>query len=511
MRKHTRLILFLALARFILPYLLQNGIYEPHRDEFLYLAQGNHLAWGFLEVPPFLSVFAWLIHLFGNSVFWIRFWPDLFGSLTFLLCADAVRVLGGKQFSIWLVFFAFVFTGWLRMFFLFQPNAPEIFFITLMNYGIFRYIIDRKPKYLFLFGIAAGLGMLTKYTVAFWAFSLLTGLALTSKRKIFKERKFYFSLIIAFLIFLPNFLWQAFHQFPFVHHMEELKSTQLNYISPGDFFKEEFLMYLPVFFVWIAGLIFCLSRRGRDYKVFCISFLVLQVIMLLLHGKSYYTAGSFTFLFVFGAIALENGIRNRLVKYMAIVFPLVTGIFFWPLLLPVTRPAELAKLYQKMHLDKSGLLRWEDLKSHPLPQDFADMLGWKEMTEKTEKVYSTLTPEEKKDVIIWCDNYGESGAINFFGKKYHLPEAYSANGSFLFWLPSTRFPDNVILISRNEDAVDDPYVRQFNVVKVMDSITNPFSREYKTLILSLQKPSTGFRQQFQKRIDSLRNQFGGYR
>jgi hypothetical protein len=64
MRKNNALIFILALIKFVLPYLLQNNIYEPHRDEFLYLAQGYHLAWGFNEVPPLLSVFAWLTHLF---------------------------------------------------------------------------------------------------------------------------------------------------------------------------------------------------------------------------------------------------------------------------------------------------------------------------------------------------------------------------------------------------------------------------------------------------------------
>ena len=85
MRKTNGLIFLLALIKFILPYLLQNSYYEPHRDEFLYLAQGHHLAWGFAEVPPMLSIFAWLTHLFGDGMFWIKFWPNMFGVLTFIV------------------------------------------------------------------------------------------------------------------------------------------------------------------------------------------------------------------------------------------------------------------------------------------------------------------------------------------------------------------------------------------------------------------------------------------
>ena len=44
-RKLRRLIIFLSVIKFILPYLLQNSFYQPHRDEFLYLAEGKHMAW----------------------------------------------------------------------------------------------------------------------------------------------------------------------------------------------------------------------------------------------------------------------------------------------------------------------------------------------------------------------------------------------------------------------------------------------------------------------------------
>ena len=48
----TLLLCLLALLKLILPFFIQNAAYEPHRDEFLYLAEGKHLAWGFMEVPP---------------------------------------------------------------------------------------------------------------------------------------------------------------------------------------------------------------------------------------------------------------------------------------------------------------------------------------------------------------------------------------------------------------------------------------------------------------------------
>src|SRR3982751_3332216 len=108
MKRYNMLLYALAILRLILPYLLQSPAYEPHRDEFLYLAEGNHMAWGFMEVPPLLSVFAWLIHICGDGIFWIKFWPSLFGALTFVLVAEIILSLGGKRFAVLLGFLPFI-------------------------------------------------------------------------------------------------------------------------------------------------------------------------------------------------------------------------------------------------------------------------------------------------------------------------------------------------------------------------------------------------------------------
>ena len=95
-----KILILLTLLKIVIPYFLQNSFYEPHRDEFLYLAEGHHLAWGFMEVPPMLSVFAWLTHVFGDGIFWIKLWPSLFGAATFIIAGEIVISLGGKPFAL---------------------------------------------------------------------------------------------------------------------------------------------------------------------------------------------------------------------------------------------------------------------------------------------------------------------------------------------------------------------------------------------------------------------------
>ena len=164
----NKLLWFFALAKFILPFLLQSPVYEPHRDELLYLAEAHHMAWGFMEVPPLLSVFAWLANLLGGGMFWIKFWPSLFGALTFFLTGKIILSLGGKWFALLLAFFAFATGAFLRTHYLFQPGFLEIFFWTAIAYSLTRFSQTEKNKWLYAMGVSIGFGMMSKYSVAFF-------------------------------------------------------------------------------------------------------------------------------------------------------------------------------------------------------------------------------------------------------------------------------------------------------------------------------------------------------
>ncbi len=504
MKKTNALIFFLALIKFILPYLLQNNVYEPHRDEFLYLAQGYHMAWGFNEIPPLLSVFAWLTHIFGDGMFWIKFWPNLFGVFTFVATAKIIQTLGGKSFAIFLAFLPFIFGVYLRLFFLFQPNSPEVFFWTMIAYSVLRYIQTEKNKYVYMLGISIGLGMLSKYSVAFFVVSILAGLLLTRQRKIFLNKHLYYAGGVALLIFLPTILWEYNHHFPIVVHMKELNRTQLQYISPGDFLKDQLLMNIPCVFIWLAGLYFvAFSHGGRKYRAFAWAYILVIILLIELHGKNYYSLGIYPVLFAFGAYHLERFTeqRSRVWRYVFVLLPFLIGATFIPLALPIAKPAALANLYEVMHSKKTGALKWEDLQNHPLPQDFADMLGWEEMTQKMAQAYNTLDSNEKAHTFLFCDNYGEAGAVNYYRYKYNLPEAHSDNGSFLYWMPRYQHIDNLILITDDLEEMEHPFVQWFKSAEVVGSVTNHYAREYGSLIILFKGANEQLNKMFKQKID----------
>ena len=507
MTKSNRLLYCLALLKIIIPYLLQNPVYEPHRDEFLYLAEGHHLAFGFMEVPPMLSIFAWLTHLFGDGMFWIKLWPSLFGAATFIIAGKIIQSLGGRSFAFILLFFAFLFGAYLRMFFLFQPNAPEIFFWTLIAYSFIRFIETKQNKFLYLFGISVGLGMLSKYSVAFYTVSILLGLLCTKHRTVFLNKHFWYASLIGFIIFLPNLIWQYQNNFPVIVHMNELQQTQLKYINPSGFLGDQLLMWLPCFFVWLTGLIYALF--SKQYRFISLAYLFVIILLLIGHGKSYYAAGVYPPLFAFGATALEKftASKRKYLRYTFIIFALGFGLFSVPILLPVLQPKPLADLYVKMNTAKTGALKWEDLKDHPLPQDFSDMLGWEEMTQKTAKAYNMLNDSEKKNTTIFCDNYGMAGAVNYYAPKYNLPQAYSDNASFLYWIPADMHMKNFVLVTDDPDEKQHDFAKGFQSITIIDSVTSTYARERGDYIYLFKGADANFEKFFKEKIAKDKAEF----
>ncbi len=101
-KKYTEALILLVfiITKFILQYVLIHPVYELHRDEYLHLDQAKHLAWGYLSVPPLTSWNSYIILLLGNSEFWIKFFPALYGALTIMVVWYIIKELKGNLFSL---------------------------------------------------------------------------------------------------------------------------------------------------------------------------------------------------------------------------------------------------------------------------------------------------------------------------------------------------------------------------------------------------------------------------
>lgn len=296
----------LAFIKFILPFILQHSMYELHRDEMLYLQQGNHLAWGFMEVPPLLSVFAKLALLSGGSFFWIKFWPSFVGAITIFIVCKMTAEMGGKAFAQFIAGLCLIAGAYLRGHYLFQPGFLEYFFWTFSAYYSIRYVNTEQIKYIYFLAISLALGGLSKYSVVFFGTAIFAGLLLTPHRHISASKHLYLAGLLALIIIFPNLLWQYNHKWPVVHHMKELRETQLQFVNPFDFLKDQVLMHLPCFSIWIGGLIWLLFfTSGKPYRLLAYTFITVMVLLIATKGKNYYSLGAYPMIFSAAGVWLQ--------------------------------------------------------------------------------------------------------------------------------------------------------------------------------------------------------------
>lgn len=477
------LIALLAIIKFLIPFLFIHPVFELQRDEYLYYQQGQHLALGYLENPPLLSYLGMISSWFGNKEWLIKLWPALFGALTVIVTCLITARLGGKTFAQLLAGLGVITGAYLRMHTLFQPNILDIFFWTSSLYFLLRFVQSNHSKDFFWMSLCLALGWWSKYSVAFLIASIFIGLLLTKNRNLFLQKHFYKTTAVALIIILPNVWWQYDHKWPLVHHMQELRETQLIYLNPMDFIKDQLLFNFPVIFIWIAGLIWFF--RNSTYRIFGWIYFFVIILLLFGSGKSYYSMGVYPVLLAAGGAVWEKiSFSKKWLQWLLVLLVIVLTIPFLPIALPYKNPQQLAAVYKKYNFDKTGLLRWEDQRDHELPQDFADMLGWKELTEKAEKVYNGLPDTTATETLIYCRNYGQAGSLKFYGKdKTFRSKVFSDNGSFLLWIPDEISFNHLLFIGRRMPDNDDEVFQQFEKVTVIDSVTNKLSRQFGNKII----------------------------
>ena len=482
----------------LLIHFLTNTIYEIHRDGFLYIELGKHLSWGYFSVPPSIAVFADIARfIFGDTEFGIRFFPAIIGGASMMIIGIMVKEMGGGKIAQFIALLAFLTSpAYLRSNTLFQPVSFNQFYWLLLSYLIFRLIRTERPGYWIWIGIVAGLAFLNKYSVVFYLAAFFISIFLTSTRKWLKTFYPYLSGLIAFMIALPNLIWQHQHDWPVINHMRELAETQLIHVKLDNFLLEQILMNLPALLIWIPGLIFILfTAEGKKYRILGLIYILTICQLIILRGKHYYTLGLYTMLFAFGGYILVKWLQGRLqfIRYIIIAINIILALLILPVSLPVMKPEQYVRFMNSIGMEKSQ--RWEDGEYYDLPQDYADMIGWKELTGIVRDAYFSLTPEERQHCTIFANNYGEAGALNFYGKKDRLPHVVSFNDSFLYWAPDS-VPFNIVIkVGESDDLLE-----MYDNVRIVSRISTPYAREYDVPVYLFKNPKTDVNKYYQERL-----------
>jgi hypothetical protein len=497
----------LILVKLLIPLLLPSGVFELHRDEYLYYAQGQHLAAGFLENPPLVGLLGWISSLLGGGAFWIRLWPTVFGAATLWFTLKMVKGFGGGAYAMLLAGLGFLFSAFLRIHILFQPNFLDIFFWTAASYFLQRLVLTQKSNNLYALAITLALGWWGKYSVLFFAAALFIAIVLTPQRRWLARKDFWIAAVIACLLVTPNLYWQYLHAWPLAQHMSELRDTQLKYLSKSDFIKEQLLMFLPAFFLCIGGIVWLL--KNRQFRIFGFLYLGIIALLLLGSGKGYYSLGIYPMVLAAGGRWMEGLLRRTVVLRVTIAsLIIVLGIPMPFLLLPLQKPPQMATFNKDRGFEKLGILRWEDQKNHALQQDFADMLGWKELAAKTYDYYDALPSTLQDSTVIYARNYGFAGSLLYYvhDEKFRR-KLICDNGSFLLWIPSKLPYKHLLFVGEEIPQKGDEVFEHFASMERIDSCTNPLSRQYGTMVLYFKNADTAAFRLAERGLDEMKARF----
>lgn len=484
MNKNSLILGAFILLKFILQYLLIDSGYDLHRDEYLHLDQAKHLAWGYQSVPPVTSWISFIIGLLGNGVFWIKFFPALFGALTLVVVWKTIEELNGDLIALLIGAAGVLFSSLLRLNTLYQPNSLDVLCWTTLFYLFIKYLNTEKPKWLYWSAVIFAIGFLNKYNIAFLILGLVPAILLTPHRKLFLKKELYLAALLGLLLILPNLIWQHQNNFPVVHHMNQLAKLQLVNVNRFDFLKNQVLFFLgalPVILLGLYALIF--YKPFKPYKVFFFSIIFTLSVFLWFRAKDYYAIGLYPVYIAFGAVFLQHISQTgwkRILILIVLIIPIAIFVPMYNIAFPNKTPAYIMQHQEKYRA--LGMLRWEDGQDHDLPQDFADMLGWRELAQKVDSVYAEIN--EPETTLVLCDNYGQAGAINYYSRQG--VKAVTFNADYIDWFELDKNYTNVIRIKERKERNTEmretsPY---FKSSVIVDSITNVYAREFGTTIFS---------------------------
>ncbi|MBI2434827.1 MAG: glycosyltransferase family 39 protein, partial [Candidatus Hydrogenedentes bacterium] len=413
-----------ALLKFVVNAGTTTG-YGYFRDELYYLDCANHLAWGYVDHPPLsIAILAAFRAVFGESLFAVHLPAILAGCATVVLAGLIARQMGGGRFAQAVACLCVIIAPvFLVMGTFFSMNPIDQFFWALATYVLVRLIVTDNPQLWLWFGVVAGFGLLNKISVLFLGFSVVVAMALTPHRKYFLDKHLWLGCVIALAIFVPHLIWQVLNGWPTIEFTRNAALGKNLAEGPLSFFLQQFLMTNPITVpLWLGGLYFGLFHpQGKRFRWLALAFVIVFLLLSLSYGKGYYLAPAFPVVFALGGVGFEHlTVRRRAPRVIYASLLATFGALFAPYVLPVLPIDTFLRFQSAIGITTP---RQEVGHTGAIPQHFGDRFGWPEMVALVAKAYQELPAVDRQRCGILTSNYGEAGAINFFGREHGLPRA----------------------------------------------------------------------------------------
>ena len=401
----------------VVHFCLGNG-YGFHRDELQFLDDARHLQWGFTAYPPLTSFCGRIaIALFGISPQVLRLPAAVVNALSLVLVGLIARELGGRRVAQVIALFATLSVA-LAFSSVLQYNTFDLFAWCVVVLFTTRVLRTGDERNWVGAGIGLGLGVLSKYSIAFLVISLVVAIAaLPSQRRHLRSRWFWYGALTAAVIAAPNLIWLVRHHFITLQMEHFIHARDVRHGRADGYYTDQIKFTLFGFPLAIAGLV-SLVRSPR-FRLLSALYIGPFLLFALAKGRGYYLMPAYPVLYAAGAAALERVLAQRpkwlrvSVQSAAIAALLIdTALVSWSFL-PMWRVGSAGWNWQMAH-----------------NSDMQDEVGWPEFVAQVAAVRDTLSPEERSRLGVLANNYGEAGAIALYGPQYGLPVPISSTNSF---------------------------------------------------------------------------------
>jgi 4-amino-4-deoxy-L-arabinose transferase-like glycosyltransferase len=440
-------VIALAVAGFVV-LMVTAGRYGYHRDELYFLEASKHLAWGYVDQPPFsVALVALARVLFGSSLVGMRLFPALAQVACVILTALIVRELGGGRMPQILAALAEAVGPLMIAGHLAGPTIYDLAAAAAISLLVIRILRTRASKDWLLVGLVAGVALLNKETVIFLVGALAIGLLLNRQANVLREPWLWLGVAVALVIWSPTLIWEAQHGWPTIEMWRNLQTEHTGLGAAAMYLPIQILLpgwwALPL---WLGGLVALLREpRFRPFRTFAFAYLFLLIgFWLIVPDRPYYLAGLYPVLLAAGSIVAEDVVRgarrflsersprHRLVwrsRRAGLTWVAAMGVLFLPMALPVLPASAVGTI---------PLLQVND--------NLGEQIGWPRLVGQIAGVYRSLPPGERGTAVILASNYGEAGAVDRFGPAMGLPPAFSGHNSYWWWGPPHQQPGTTIAV-----------------------------------------------------------------
>jgi 4-amino-4-deoxy-L-arabinose transferase-like glycosyltransferase len=414
--------------------------YGWHGDELYFVAASRHLDFGYVDFPPVVPLLAAADQAIApGSLVALRLLAALAGCAVLVLTALIARELGGSTRA----------QAWAALALLLSPvflGANALFHTASFDQLawaaavlVFARLLRTGDQRLWLvIGLVVGIGLETKHTMVALPVAMFAGLLATNRRATLLSAWPWMGVALALLIFLPNLIWQATHDWISVQYV---LSHRGHTDGPFAYWWQQALVFInPVFLVPVALGLLAL-RKDQRFAALTYVFVAVLLIFFVLGGKSYYAAPIYPLGYAAGAIWLDQRLRRKI--WIGGLAAAATGVtlVLATALLPIA----------------------------PVPNStFMDEIGWPELAQQTAQAYDSIPAGQRGNAMIVAHYYSQAAAIDFYGPDLGLPHTVSPHLSYWYWAPARMDPMTVVMV----DFTLDEGNQLFSDCRQVGTVTN---------------------------------------